>query len=72
MLHVSMQRILWETKFNLKRMGKKKIDYNTIFFPQVLLLSAWLYRFKTRLFGVMIQLDNGRFIALESVSRSCL
>ena len=48
-------------------MWKKKIDYNTIFF-QVLLFSAWLYHFMTRLFGVMIQLDSGRFIALVIAS----
>ena len=63
---LSMQRTLWETKFDLKKKCEKRkltIIRFFFFFFQVLLLSAWLYHFMTRLFGVMIQLDNGRFIA---------
>ena len=70
---LSMQRTLWETKFNLKKKKKKKKCEKrklTIirFFFQVLLFSAWLYHFMTRFFGIMIQLDNGRFIALVIAS----
>ena len=81
---LSMQRTLWETKFNLKKKSaKRKLTiirffffffccccFFVLFFFQVLLFSAWLYHFMTRLFGVMMQLDNGRFIALRLVIAS--
>ena len=65
---LSMQRTLWETKFNLKKKCEKRKLTIKRFFFQVLLFSAWLYHFMTRLFGVMIQLVNGRFIALVIAS----